>query len=302
MATKNPTIAITGTSCPFGKTLLSFLKKNSGAKKIVVLNIDRTESVSVDLIGDLLLKNNCRTLIDASLPDPSPKAESLHEEIATGTMHLLLAAEKAKVEKLIYLGTSKVYGALPDNPTFIEENDPARGGIHSAYLKDIIDAEKQYLRYQKRFPERCVTILRFAEIAGLDPAGSIFADKSVVTILGFDPPVQLLHISDALESVIATLKKDCRGVFNIAADGVLPISRAARLAGKVEAPVASCILYPAAGMLWHMNISGSPAGHLDFLKYPCVIDNKRAKKIMGFRPKITSQEALKNYNEKKKTG
>lgn len=311
MENKDLSIAIAGASGLIGSHLLTALVNNRNIKRIVVIDeirprlrdanirfakTDLREGSSVELIGRELKKNRCTALIHAALPfEPAPKSEDIHEFQTAGTMHLLLAAETASLRKLILLSTAEVYGALPDNPSFLTEEHPLRGGQNSDFLADKIDAEKQFARYQKRFPGSIVTILRPCTVIGPDAAGShigLFSQPAIPTVMGFDPLMQFIHIDDLIRALITAVERDFRGVYNLAGEGILPLSRALSIAGRINIPISSLLLYPAAHILWHLNIGSLPARHIDFLKYNFIVNSSKARKKMKFKPAYSSQEAL----------
>ncbi len=90
------------------------------------------------------------------------------------------------------------------------------------------------------------------------------------------------------------VEKDCRGVYNIVGDGVVPLSRVLRLAGKRPVPVPAPLLYPAVQALWYANILNAPASRLDFLKYISVADGEKAARA-GFTPNYSSRQALQAF-------
>ena len=51
-------------------------------------------------------------------------------------------------------------------------------------------------------------------------------------LLGFDPRIQLVHIDDALEAIVAAVRNPVRGAVNVAGPGTIGLTRMIRLAGK----------------------------------------------------------------------
>lgn len=312
----NSNIAMTGSSGLIGKHLLSELARDGKARKIIALDITRpaikspkivfkkvdlTGSESVDIISAILKRYKCQTLIHSALPNrPSKHVDAAHELQSIGSMHLLLACEAAGVRKLILASTTEVYGAHTYNPNFIREDDPLRGGAHSAFLRDKIDVEKQFSRFQKRFPEKTVTILRPCTILGPDAAyfkAGFLTQPMMPTVLGYDPPMQFIHIGDVTRAFGIAIGADHRGPFNIVGGGVIPLSRVLSIAGSIALPLPSPALAAATDFFWYLNVSPAPAGHINFLMYPFVADGAKARKVMGFEPKFSSEEAILSLKE-----
>lgn len=312
------TIAITGTSGLIGSHLLRTLlhepkvkkiisidkerpktggrKNGAKSKKVLFVKCDLTEDDCVDIIAKTLRQNASTTLVHAALPEqPITNSEYQHELQTIGTMNILLASEMANVKKLVLTSTTDIYGAFPDNPTFIPEDFGPKGYMHGKFIKDKIDAEKQFLRFQKRFPKRSAAILRFSTILGRDVFNlktNFLFQPTVPTILGFDPLMQFIHISDVIRAIKIAIDKKHSGIFNVAGDGVLPLSRVITMANRINLPLPEPLLKTAANALWYLNLGPAPAGHIDFLKYSVIVSTERAKKMLKFEPVYSSGEAI----------
>lgn len=308
---KSITIAITGVNGLVGKNLLKALcnqgeidtilafdvkKPRIKNSKIIFNNINLIDDNSVEQISHILKKHKCKILVHAALPNWETKdTDTIHDFQVIGAMNILLASEMAGIHKIILSSTTDVYGAIPENPSFLTEEHTLNGWIHSKFLRDKINVENQFLRLQQRFKKSCVTILRPCTILGPNVKSfkSIFLKQPAVpTVLGFDPLVQFVHISDVIRAFQIVIKKDIRGIFNIIGDGVLPLSRALTFAGKTNFPIPSTLLKVAGDILWHFDVKMASSGHIGFLKYQCVADGDKAKNIMKFTPKYTSKEAV----------
>ncbi|MBI4124522.1 MAG: NAD-dependent epimerase/dehydratase family protein [Deltaproteobacteria bacterium] len=271
-----------------------FRLNKAGWKKI-----DLTETGVDQKLNDLFRKHRVEILVHAALLNkPIRNLEQSHELQSVGTMHLLTAAAAAKVGKLILASTTDVYGAFPDNPNFLTEAHPPRAGQLSSFLRDKVEVEEQFLKFQKEHAEAAVTLLRPATILGptVNNFKTHFLQNPVIpSVMGFDPLIQFVHEQDVLRAFLKVIHENHPGLFNIVARGVLPLSRAIRLAGSAPLPLPSFILYPSAELLWNLNIGAVPGSHLNFLKYLCVADGKKAWKELDFKPVYTSEEALLSF-------
>ncbi len=105
------------------------------------------------------------------------------------------------------------------------------------------------------------------------------------TLLGFDPQMQVVHEDDVVEAVCHAVCREAPGVFNIAAEGVLPLSKLMALAGKLIAPP---VFHLAA--YWGNPVArgmGLPVNRawpieLDYLRYPWVADLGRMRNELEF--------------------
>lgn len=316
---KHPPInlAITGTAGFLGSTLLKEIEKNGHIRSCLALDkkpppfeIRKTKWIKTDLtqrgeeqkLAEIFKKHRINTLVHtALLTQPLRDLEAAHEIQSVGTMQLLTASAATQVPKLILASTTDVYGATPENPNFLTEDHPLHGDTLSPFLKDKVDVEKQFLKFETEHSDSRITILRLATILGptVNNFKTHFLQNPLIpVVMGFDPLVQFVHESDCLRAFLKVIQEDQPGIFNIVAKGVLPFSRAIRILNKIPVPIPSFLLYSAAETLWMMNIGSVPGAHINFLKYLCVADGTRAWKKMQFKPIYTSLEALLSFNGK----
>ncbi len=268
-------------------------------KKTKFYRLDLTETLADDTLAKILKKEKCDTLVHMAFPITPPKNESYaHEVVAIGSYYIVNACEAAKVRKLVLATTTDVYGAFATNPNYLTEDMPPKGNQQSRFLGDKIDAEKQALKYAQKHPGTMVTILRPCTILGptINSYKTRFLQRPVITtMMGFDPLVQFVHEEDVIASLKILVDEDHPGIFNLAGDGVLPLSRVIELAGKVNLQLTQIGFKTLVQALWLMDIAPAPASHVDFLRYICVVDNTKVKKVLGYTPKYTTKETLLSF-------
>lgn len=309
------TIALTGTAGFVGSSLLRELENDPRYKRIIAIDFrkppfetrktkfyrfDLTETLADSKLLEILEKENVGTVIHTAFPvSPPHDLAWAHELVSVGTMYVLDAcAASKKVRKFIMASTTEVYGAHPTNPNFLSENHPLRGGFKSRFLRDRIEAEVQVQKYSKKHPETVVTILRPCTILGphiKNYKTSWLQRPVILTVMGYDPLFQSVHEDDVVRAFKMAIDKDYPGVFNIVGDGVIPLSNALKLAGKLTVAIPAPVLYPMTQLAWYLNIFPAPASRLDFLKYILVADGEKAKKTMGFAPQYSTKEALLSF-------
>jgi UDP-glucose 4-epimerase len=198
------------------------------------------------------------------------------------------------VRRLVTVGSVHRHGWARELPAFLTESveppSSPRGALATA-LGQIEDAAAAVVR---RRPDITVATVRLADHVG--PAGSGIlqaADRLPLlpTVLGFDPPVQVVHEEDAAAAVAHVVGERLDGPYLVAADGTLALTEALRILGRAHAPV----LPPwgtgmIAGVLSRAGLGGAHelAGQL---RRGRGIDNRRLK-AAGFRYRATSREAL----------
>ncbi len=219
-----------------------------------------------------------------------------HEVEVIGTLHVLAAAARAGVKKLVVPSYTLVYGARPENPVLLGEDSPLYGSAASRFVSDRVEVEKQVAAFRHAHPEVEVTVFRFAPVLGPtadNPATRFFRRPVAPTLLGFDPLWQAVHEEDACAALLHVLDRPSAGVFNVVSADVLPLSAMIGLAGSralpLPAPLARAILrgLNAAG------ITATPPTLLDYLHYACVADGARCRDLLGFEPRHSAREALR---------
>ncbi len=308
------TIAVIGTSGFKGKSLLQALEKDRRIKKLIAIDrrkppfevkkakfykVDLTETLADVRLSEIFKKEKVDVVIHTAFPITPPRNQSLvHEIVSVGTMYICNACADANVKKLILASTTDVYGAFPDNPNFLTEESPSRGGIKNRFLADKIDAEKSALKLAHKRPDMTVTILRPCHILGptIKSYKTRYLSRPVVfTILGYDPLIQFVHEEDVIRSFIKVLEEDHSGIFNIVGPGVLPLSRVITFSGKVNIPLPEMWMKNLVQLFWYADMASAPASYLNFLKYVCIADGEKAKKVLKFTPQFCTREALLSF-------
>ena len=111
---------------------------------------------------------------------------------------------------------------------------------------------------------------------------------------GCDPNFQFVHEDDVAELFSLLIEKKVPGAFNVAGDGVMRLSEAFAMVGKRAVKVPRWLCYSLIWILWKLRIKlvEAPAGIVDYVSYPYVLDTSRAKEMLGWKPKYTSKETL----------
>jgi UDP-glucose 4-epimerase len=250
-------------------------------------------------VADLMNRHKADTLFHlAFVVQPIRDHQKMHDIDINGTKNVLEAARNAGVRHVIAVSSTLAYGAHPDNPEKLTEDMPLRGNKTFPYghFKAVTDQMIQDFAAQN--PDMTVTILRPCTVFGphIDNYVSRMLFLPVTfCVKGYDPPVQFLHEDDFVDACEVAMEKRLPGAFNITGNGTLTITRIAEILGTRVLPVQAWLLYPALESLWRMHFPRIEVnrGYLDYIRYPFVADNRKAKTALGFTPRYTSQQALK---------
>ncbi len=308
------TVALTGADGFLGRNFIGLLEDDERIGRIVALDVTqpptagkKTRFYKVDLtqptvdarLAEILAAEGVDTFLHlAFLSSPTYASAWAHELESVGTMHVLNACRERPVHKFVLWSQTLLYGAHPSNPNFLTESHPLRATRDSRYLADKIEAENVVQRFAAQMPQTVVTMLRMAPILGPTARNYLtrYLGRTLVpTLLGYDPLMQFLHEVDALTALKLATMRDAPGVFNIVADGVLPLSTVIKLAGRTNWPVIAPLARPAAKLLWAAQLSEAPASWLDYLRWICVADGEHAQNVLKFQPGFTTREAVLDY-------
>jgi UDP-glucose 4-epimerase len=267
-------------------------------RKTRFYKLDLTETLADVTLSEILKKEKVGTLLHAAFPSTPPRNEAMaHELVAIGSFYIYNACAAAGVRKIVMASTTDVYGAFPTNPNFLTEDMPPKGNLQDKLIADKVDAEKQALKYQQKHPGSVITIIRPCTILGptIDTYKTRYLRRPIVTtMLGFDPLVQFIHEADVINAFVKVIEEDHPGIFNLAGDGVLPLSRVIEICGKFNLKLTQIGFKTLVQLLWFADIAPAPASHVNFLRYLCVADNRKIKK-MGFMPRYSTKETLLSF-------
>jgi UDP-glucose 4-epimerase len=138
-------------------------------------------------------------------------------------------------------------------------------------------------------------MLRLQPVIGLpgSPINSLFTAPLVLTPLGFDPRVQVIHIDDAAGALAAAVDRPVHGPVNIAADGVVSLQRMLRRLRRPSLPVAGPLLGPASGIVRRTLGGPAPSEDLErYLRHGRGVDTTRMHRELRFDPVLSTEQAI----------
>ncbi len=306
-------VLITGVSRFLGGRLAQRLEQDSDFDAIIgvdlddpILPLERTEFVRADIRNPLIVKvlraGAVDTVVHASViatPAGAGGRTRMKEVNVIGSMQLLAAAQKAEgLRKFVMKSTTAVYGSEPTDPAIFTEEMAPRSQPRTGYAKDAVEVEAYARGFGRRRPDVCLTILRFANFIGprIDtPLTRYFQLPFMPSPLGFDPRLQFLHEEDAVEILYRAVREDHAGTFNAAGDGILYLSQAVRMAGRVPIPVLLPFANAVAGLVRRSGFVDFSPEQVKLLLYGRVGDVAHLKRIFGYTPAYTTREAFEDF-------
>lgn len=251
-------------------------------------------------LADLLKSERVQTVCHLKFVHSVRHREAAFDANVSGTIKLLDACAVAGVGKVVLKSSTSVYGAHPDNSAFLTEAHAFRGGRRYAYTHHLLEIETLCDDFRRRNPALTVTQLRFANIVGPTadtPMTSFLKNKWAQPLLGFDPMLQIIHEADVVEALAHATLTDAPGVFNVASDPAMPLSQVMALAGKQQLPVPHPFTYwgIAALRIAGANLDRYAPIEPDYLRYPWVADLSKMRQELGFEPRYTAEETLRQF-------
>ena len=224
-----------------------------------------------------------------------------HSFNVVGFQKLLSYLSQYRVPKLVVLSSATLYGPSPDNPQFLTEDAPLLGAQEFSQIRDLVEVDMLAQSFFWKHPDVETVILRPCHILGRTrnaPSNYARMDRPI-TVMGFDPMMQVIHERDVIEAIALALGPGVRGVYNIRGPGEVSVSRMVRMLGKTPAPIPGPLLKGVLSRLWSYRAGGFPTPELDHLRYICMVDDKRAREELQFEPRYTMSETLRAvYSER----
>ncbi len=216
-----------------------------------------------------------------------------------GTANFLDACAEAGVRKIVYLSSTSVYGAHPDNPPFPKEGSPARPAAGFQYSEDKANSEALIDAFVAERPDTVATVLRCCPVMGPNAGNFIagaFLKRFLVKIWGSDPAMQFVHEDDLAGCIVRCILDDAPGLYNVAGDGTVRWSEMAAMLGRRMLSLPAWLLYPATDAAWRLRLqSDSPSVGLDFIRYPWTASTEKIKRDLGIGFRHTSREAWEAF-------
>jgi UDP-glucose 4-epimerase len=231
--------------------------------------------------------------------DPRASAAEHHSWNVSGFAKLLEYVAQFEIPKLVVLSSANVYGPQPGNPQFLSEETPLLGGARFSEIRDLIEVDMLAQSFFWKQTSTETVILRPVHILGRvrNAPSNFLRLPTIPTLLGYDPMVQLIHEADVVDAMVCALAPGKRGIFNIAGPEPLPLSHVIRILGRPSVPVPYTLGKMLVKRMWSLRLTSFPAPELDHIRYVCMVDDRRAREKLGFRPKRSVEETVRAVDE-----
>ena len=323
----NLTVAVTGPTGTFGYGLIPLLQSDARIARIVGIARRPFDPSSEGWTkmdyrqGDVREPESLEGAFEdadvvvhlAFMITGNASRETIRAINVEGTLNAFRAAAAAGARRFVYASSVAAYGFHRDNPIGMDEDWPVRPADHLFYAQEKAQIESLLREEAASHPELELYLLRPPIVLGPHTMGA----KDVLPgplaplgrrlggLLGHMPvplpvlapklPVQFIHEEDVGRALLLCIVgAGPPGAYNIAGDGVLTGDEVAREMGFTPLPV------PAGGVqAWARAVAGLPftppaAGWVEAASHPAIMDAGRAKRELGWKPRYTGVEALRD--------
>ncbi|GMV42214.1 MAG: putative UDP-glucose 4-epimerase GalE1 [Myxococcales bacterium] len=251
-------------------------------KDIPMYRLDIRRNQTEDVFRRHRIKAVCHLNV---MHDPRKSVGDHHTFNVLGTQRILEWCHRWDVPKAVVLSSATTYGPRPENAQFLREDSALLAGQGFSEIRDLIELDMFTQGFFWKHPEIETVLLRPVHILGTvrNAASNYLRLKTVPTMLGFDPMVQIIHEEDVVTAIVKALRPGIRGVFNVTGPKPVPLSALIRAAGKPTVAVPAPLFAAAMRLMWRYKLTSFPAPELDYLKYICMADGALAREVLGFK-------------------
>lgn len=309
-------VAVTGATGNLGTSVLAALCDEPAVDEIVGIArrwppqpVEKVRWVNADVATDDLVPAfaGADVVIHlAWLIQPSRDPQTTWSTNVLGSSRVFQAAADAGVRAIVYASSVGAYSVGPkDRP--VDESWPTDGVPTSIYSREKAYVERLLDAFEMRNPELRVVRLRPGFVlkgAAASGIRRLFAGPFLPTPLLYPrliPAVprlpqlrfQAVHSLDVGQAfLLAALRADARGAFNVAAEPSLGPDELAGLFHARAVPVPAWLLRKLAAFAWRARLVPTEPGMVDLLLAVPLMDTTRARDELGWRPTRSAGDAL----------
>jgi nucleoside-diphosphate-sugar epimerase len=324
------TVAVTGPTGTFGFGLLPLLEAEPKVGKVIGLArrpFDPAEHGFTKLEyrrGDVRDPAALQEAFEGSdvvvhlafLITGNASREEIRAINVDGTLNVFRAARDAGVKRFVYASSIAAYGFHADNPVGMAEDWPVRPADRLFYAQEKAELEHLLEGEAAGAELPALYLLRPPIVLGPGALGAKAAIPEAVSrgtravlevisrlpipvpILAADVELQFIHEADVGQALLqCVLAAGPPGAYNIAGDGLVTGSQIARELGLAPIGLPAGAVHSAARAIANLpwpSFIPPAAEWVESLSHPSVMDTSKAKELLGFKPRYTAIEAVRD--------
>ncbi len=229
-----------------------------------------------------------------------------------GTLNAFRAAAAVGARRFVYASSIAAYGFHRDNPVGMTEDWPTRPADRLFYAQEKAEVEQLLEAEAGRHPDTDVYLLRPPIVLGPQAVGAKADLPGPLRWLGRrvlgqdgrlpvplpalvpDLPVQFIHQDDVGTALLqCVVGAGPPGAYNIAAEDLMTAAEVARELGLFVVPLPAGPVHGVARALARLPALPSVAEWVEAASHPAVMDTTRARTELGWAPRHSAREALR---------
>jgi nucleoside-diphosphate-sugar epimerase len=329
-ATTDLTVAVTGPTGTFGFGLMPLLQADERVSKVVGIarrpfdplehgwtkleyrrgDVRDEDALREAFAGADVVVHLAFLIVGGLLGGGRATTREINVE---GTLNTFRAAAAAGVKRFVYASSVAAYGFHSDNPVGMTEDWPTRPADTLFYAQEKAELETLLNEEAAKHPEVELYLLRPPVVVGPHSVGGKDLlpgplaplsrrlqgrfPRLPVPVPTFVPdlPLQLIHEDDVGQALVqCVVGAGPAGAYNIAADGVLSAVEVAREVGFAALPLPAGPFRVGARALSRLPFLPPAAEWIEAASHPAVMDTTRAKTELGWTPRYSAIEALRD--------
>lgn len=320
------TVAVTGPTGTFGAGLIPLLQDDDRVERVIGIArrpfdpAERGWSKMTYRRGDVRDPTALREAFEgvdvvvhlAFLITGNASAETTRAINVDGTLNVFRAAAGAGATRFVYASSVAAYGFHDDTPELIDEDWPTRPADRLFYAQEKAELETLLDGEAALHPEVALYLLRPPVVLGPNAIGGKDVLPGPLAPLGRrlfgrprplpvplpmlvpEHPLQFVHEDDVGRALqLCIVGAGPPGAYNIAGDGVLTATEVAREFGALALPLPAAPAQFAARVVSRLPFLPPVAQWVEAVSQPVIMDTRRAKEQLGWRPRYTGLEALR---------
>jgi UDP-glucose 4-epimerase len=327
VAAQGLTVAVTGPTGDLGMAMVSAFERARSIRRIVGMArrpfdpADQGWKKTEYRQGDVQDRKSVREALKGAdvvvhlafaILDAGERTRGINVD---GSRIVFEEAVRAGADRICYASSVAAYGFHEDNPDWLDEDIAARGTPQHFYSQQKAEVEQVLSQVLMKTERTAAYVYRPCIVAGPraqtmlseipyyrlserlpDAVANLLASMPALKPVIPDPGVhfQLVHEDDVASAFVAGARgRGAPGPYNLAGKGTLTMADVADALGWYSIPVPGIAVDATAELIARVPRLPEIASWIHSVRKPVLMKTDRARKELGWRPKHTARETLR---------